>query len=157
MRLAIQQRAALVPVLCMGELDTLRNLIDMPHLQVWSPLWFGMLYPNQGQQLCIGELDTLHNLLVPNLQVRCLGLFGWHVWGQDPYPTLTSRQGGGLLQAWTYKKLGFPVPYLVVGRWGVTPFPAPTPMRFIVGEPLSAADAGSMVRRPPCMLTGTAL
>lgn len=36
MRLAIQQRAALVPVLCMGELDTLRNLIDMPHLQVCS-------------------------------------------------------------------------------------------------------------------------
>ena len=37
MRLAIKQRAALVPVLCMGELDTLRNLIDMPHLQVCSP------------------------------------------------------------------------------------------------------------------------
>ena len=37
MRLAIQQRAALVPVLCMGELDTLRNLIDIPHLQVCSP------------------------------------------------------------------------------------------------------------------------
>lgn len=36
MRLAIQQRAALVPVLCMGELDTLRNLIDMPDLQVCS-------------------------------------------------------------------------------------------------------------------------
>ncbi len=32
-RLAIQQRAALVPVLAMGELDTLRNLIDMPNLQ----------------------------------------------------------------------------------------------------------------------------
>ena len=46
------------------------------------------------------------------------------------------------------------MPYLVVGRWGVTPFPAPTPMRFIVGEPLSAVDAGSMVRRPPCMPIG---
>lgn len=70
-------------------------------------------------------------------------------WGVAPRLTPTSRQGLGHPQAWTYKKLGFPVPYLVVGRWGVTPFPAPTPMRFIVGEPLSAADAGSMVRRAP--------
>jgi len=37
-RLAVQQRAALVPVLAMGELDTLRNLIDMPRLQARSPL-----------------------------------------------------------------------------------------------------------------------
>lgn len=36
-RLAIQQRAALVPVLAMGELDTLRNLIDMPRLQARCP------------------------------------------------------------------------------------------------------------------------
>ncbi len=49
-------------------------------------------------------------------------------------------------QAWTYKKLGFPVPYLVVGRWGVTPFPAPTPLRFVVGEPLTALEPGAMVR-----------
>ena len=60
----------------------------------------------------------------------------------------------GLVQAWTYKKLGFPVPYLVVGRWGVTPFPAPTPLRFIVGEPLSAVDAGSLVGCPLQLKTG---
>ena len=41
------------------------------------------------------------------------------------------------MQAWTYKKLGFPVPYLVVGRWGMTPFPSKAPLRFIVGAPIA--------------------
>lgn len=40
------------------------------------------------------------------------------------------------VQAWTYKKLGFPVPYLVVGRWRLTPFPAKTPLKFVVGAPI---------------------
>ena len=39
-------------------------------------------------------------------------------------------------QAWTYKKFGFPVPYLVVGRWALTPFPRRTPLRFVVGAPI---------------------
>lgn len=43
-------------------------------------------------------------------------------------------------QAWTYKKLGFPVPYLVVGRWGMTPFPSKTPLKFIVGAPIAPPD-----------------
>lgn len=43
-------------------------------------------------------------------------------------------------QAWTYKKLGFPVPYLVVGRWGLTPFPSKTPLKFVVGAPISLSD-----------------
>ena len=33
-RLALQQGASLVPVLCLGELNTLRNFIDLPALQV---------------------------------------------------------------------------------------------------------------------------
>jgi hypothetical protein len=40
-------------------------------------------------------------------------------------------------QAWTYKKLGFPLPYLVVGRWGVTPFPCRTQLKFVVGAPIA--------------------
>ena len=42
-----------------------------------------------------------------------------------------------MVQAWTYKKLGFPLPYLVVGRWGITPFPCRTALKFIVGAPIS--------------------
>ena len=41
------------------------------------------------------------------------------------------------LQRWTYKNLGFPVPYWVVGRWGVSPFPKRVGLKFIIGEPLS--------------------
>lgn len=70
-RLAIEQNAALVPVLCLGELASLRNLFDWPSMQLWS-----------------------------------------------------------------YKNLGFPIPYLVVGRWRFTPFPLQSRLKFIVGEPL---------------------
>ena len=41
------------------------------------------------------------------------------------------------LQRWTYKNLGFPVPYWVVGRWGVSPFPKRVGLKFIIGEPMS--------------------
>ena len=71
MRLAIEEGAALVPVVVMGEVDALRNFIDMPRVQ-----------------------------------------------------------------AWTYKKLGFPIPYLVVGRWGLSPFPMQTGLKFVIGEPI---------------------
>ena len=40
-------------------------------------------------------------------------------------------------QAWTYKKLGFPIPYLVVGRWGASPLPRATGLRFVIGEPIA--------------------
>lgn len=41
------------------------------------------------------------------------------------------------MQRWTYKNLGFPVPYWVVGRWGVSPFPKRVGLKFIIGEPIS--------------------
>ena len=71
MRVAIEEGAALVPVVVMGEVDALRNFIDMPRVQ-----------------------------------------------------------------SWTYKKLGFPVPYLVVGRWGLSPLPCQTGLKFVIGEPI---------------------
>lgn len=40
------------------------------------------------------------------------------------------------MQQLTYKHLGFPIPYLVVGRWGLTPFPRSSGLKFIVGAPL---------------------
>jgi len=70
-RLAIEQGAALVPVLALGEVLQLRNLISWPSLQ-----------------------------------------------------------------RWTYKRLGFPLPYFIGGRWGITPFPAKTPLVYVVGEPI---------------------
>ncbi|KAK9829305.1 hypothetical protein WJX72_005048 [[Myrmecia] bisecta] len=70
-RLAIEQGASLVPIIVLGEINALRNFIDVP-----------------------------------------------------------------VLQQWTYKKIGFPVPYLLVGRWGVTPFPSQTGLKFVIGEPI---------------------
>ena len=35
-RLAAQHGASLVPVLAFGELDTLRNFVDLPAVQVWQ-------------------------------------------------------------------------------------------------------------------------
>lgn len=67
-RVALQAQASLVPLLALGEIDSLRNLISAP----------------------------------------------------------------AMLQ-WTYKRLGFPVPYLVVGRWGLTPFPQRTGLRWVRG------------------------
>ncbi|RMZ55327.1 hypothetical protein APUTEX25_003465, partial [Auxenochlorella protothecoides] len=76
-RVAQQAQASLVPLLVLGEIDSLRNLISAP----------------------------------------------------------------AMLQ-WTYKRLGFPVPYLIVGRWGLTPFPQPTGLRFIIGEPIPPVELG---------------
>ena len=41
------------------------------------------------------------------------------------------------LQKWTYKNLGFPVPYLVVGRWGLSLFPKRVGLKFVIGEPIA--------------------
>lgn len=56
------------------------------------------------------------------------------------------------LQRWTYKHLGFPIPYWVVGRWGVSPFPKREGLKFIIGKPISAAGPhtpGTKVSKAP--------
>jgi diacylglycerol O-acyltransferase 2, plant len=35
-RIAIEQQAALVPIVVLGEVDCLRNFVDAPRLQAWS-------------------------------------------------------------------------------------------------------------------------
>ena len=45
-------------------------------------------------------------------------------------------------QRWTYKRLGFPMPFLAVGFKGILPLPAPLPLSFIVGEPLAVPGPG---------------
>lgn len=75
-RLAMQQGAALVPVLAFGEVDSLRNLVNWP-----------------------------------------------------------------AALRWTYKRLGFPMPYFMVGRWGLSPFPSKTGLLFVVGRPLWGDEA----------------
>lgn len=45
-------------------------------------------------------------------------------------------------QRWTYKRLGFPMPFLAVGFKGFLPLPAPLPLSFIVGEPVNVPPPG---------------
>lgn len=40
------------------------------------------------------------------------------------------------LQAFTYKRLGFPVPFILVGRWG-SPAPRAVPLVYVIGAPLT--------------------
>lgn len=40
------------------------------------------------------------------------------------------------LQMATYRILGFPIPYLLVGRWGICPLPKKVALRYIMGEPI---------------------
>ncbi|KDD71636.1 hypothetical protein H632_c4649p0 [Helicosporidium sp. ATCC 50920] len=73
-RIALEQRASLVPVLGFGELDTLRNAFEAPQMQKA-----------------------------------------------------------------TYKAIGFPIPYLMVGKWGWLPLPDPgqkAGLKFVVGKPI---------------------
>ncbi len=58
------------------------------------------------------------------------------------------------LQRWTYKNLGFPVPYWVVGRWGVSPFPKRSGLKFIIGEPISPRPhvPGTKVHNTLCLI-----
>ena len=51
------------------------------------------------------------------------------------------------LQKWTYKWIGFPIPYLLVGRWLVSPLPKKVPLLYVVGEPI----------RPPRISAGKVL
>jgi 2-acylglycerol O-acyltransferase 2 len=76
-RLAMEQRAHLVPVLALGETLQLRNLWDMP-----------------------------------------------------------------ALQQFTYKRFGFPIPYMMAGRWGVSPLPRQVPLVYVVGEAIEPPALG---------------
>ena len=39
----------------------------------------------------------------------------------------------------TYKRFGFPIPFIVGGRWRILPFPKPKPLTFVVGRPVTPA------------------
>ena len=45
-------------------------------------------------------------------------------------------------QRWTYKRLGFPMPFLPGGFKGFLPIPAPLPLSFVVGEPIKVPEPG---------------
>ncbi|GMH39261.1 hypothetical protein BSKO_07159 [Bryopsis sp. KO-2023] len=51
------------------------------------------------------------------------------------------------MQRATYRIFGFPIPYLLVGRWGFSPLPKKVPMLFVIGEPIQPPplDPGSAI------------
>lgn len=50
------------------------------------------------------------------------------------------------MQRWSYKVLGFPLPFLIGGRLGFLPLPARTGLRFVIGTPIE----------PPALAPGEA-
>lgn len=63
------------------------------------------------------------------------------------------------LQQLTYKRLGFPFPYMLVGRWGCSPFPKKVPLVYVVGKPLRAPEypEGRLLHYCECMEQQTAV
>jgi hypothetical protein len=47
------------------------------------------------------------------------------------------RAGPALTASPAARRFGFPVPYLMVGRWLLSPLPRQTPLVYVVGEPLA--------------------
>lgn len=47
------------------------------------------------------------------------------------------------MQRWTYRTVGFPVPFLPVGLFGVLPLPKRGPLAIVVGEPICTRPAES--------------
>jgi hypothetical protein len=45
------------------------------------------------------------------------------------------------MQRWTYRTVGFPVPFLPVGLFGVLPLPRRGPLAIVVGEPICTRPA----------------
>lgn len=58
--------------------------------------------------LSLGEADSLRNMIV--------------------WPAM---------QRWCTKKLGFPIPFVIAGRWWL-PLPGRTHLKFVVGQPIEA-------------------
>lgn len=71
-RMAIEHQAQLVPVLALGEILQLRNLVVLP-----------------------------------------------------------------AVQQYTYRRLGFPVPFILGGRWFLSPLPKRVPLKYILGDPIT--------------------
>ncbi|GFR51674.1 hypothetical protein Agub_g14116, partial [Astrephomene gubernaculifera] len=51
------------------------------------------------------------------------------------------------MQRATYKRLGFPVPFILAGRWGVTTLPLRNPLVYVVGRPLPPPRGWEAQRR----------
>jgi hypothetical protein len=74
-RLALQEKANLVPIVVFGEVTSLKNIVDAPKL----------------------------------------------------------------LQ-WTYKKFGFPFPFVACGKAGILPFPSKEGLKFVIGNPIKPIE-----------------
>lgn len=122
--------------------------------QVSRPTFKRALAERRSVLMCPGgqaELVHTHRAFLPG-EKRELAIFAGH----KGFVRLALQQGASLvpvlaigeslqvrnglnwpgLMKWTYKRLGFPVPYLLVGRWGITTLPLRVPLVYVLGEPI---------------------
>ncbi|GIL79509.1 hypothetical protein Vretifemale_8826 [Volvox reticuliferus] len=55
------------------------------------------------------------------------------------------------MQRATYKRLGFPVPFILAGRWGLTTLPLRNPLVYVIGRPLQPPVRWEAERRRQLM------
>ncbi|GIL52259.1 hypothetical protein Vafri_8180 [Volvox africanus] len=55
------------------------------------------------------------------------------------------------MQRATYKRLGFPVPFILAGRWGLTTLPLRNPLIYVTGRPLQPPAGWEVERRRQLM------
>jgi hypothetical protein len=114
LRIAIEQQAALVPVLALGETLQLTNLYDMPALHAYTYKRLG--FPGVG------------------------GLAGWLARGAQVCAAPQLSLARTTSTHHTLSRLSPPVcttvPFVLVGRWGVTPLPRKVGLVYVVGKPL---------------------
>lgn len=51
------------------------------------------------------------------------------------------------MQRATYKRIGFPVPFILAGRWGLTTLPLRNPLVYVIGRPLQPPPGWAAERR----------
>lgn len=140
--MAIEEGAALVPLVVLGEVNSLRNmaLFDWPAVQVRGAAVRG----SARQRAALAWGPALARPAFPGGDVGPLPGLAWRgvhwpgaMASEPAMEALAASMGEPLalgprscgVQRWSYKRLGFPIPYLIAGKWGLLPLPAKTGLR----------------------------
>ena len=117
-RLALQQGARVCPILCFGEATSLSNFVDTPRMH---QVRCGRMRVTWRQVACPDSLTGVSSALCLRFALSSI----------DAHVSSDSRF------QWSYKKFGFPIPFMATGRWLVSPFPSRGQgLKFVIGKPI---------------------
>lgn len=148
-RLAAEHGAALLPVLCFGELLQLQNAVTWSWLQRRSYKLIGASLFRQDALACCST--RMWDVLMSRAACRCHRVSRGTVCQLCPSDVRLLRQrhhafarsSHNVVRVTTHlSRAGFPLPYLLLGFWGM-PLPKRTPAAFVVGPPVHPAPRGA--------------